>query len=232
MIAPASRVPPSLAAALVALAAGFLPGVPAYAGVVEVQVSLPVPQKIDVTGMRRVLIAGFRANDSPDLDVDVEYVRHLRSLLRHRSNFEIIDADAPPLPEQELADVVRNSAYWKRIAQRFSVDLIIAGVVDFEKLDKSGFVSEDIISPATGQRYRRTRYAEREAFNLAVTHYFFKGSTGEELYEGRLTEESVYEGRGNDPLTALQQLADRMAPEIMGIVMSREKSETRYLFTE
>ena len=85
-----------------------------------------------------------------------------------------------------------------------------------------------IIIGAGLERY----YAEREAFNLAVAHYFFKGSTGELLYEGKLTEESVYEGRGNDQLTALQQLADRMAPEIMGIVMPREKSETRFLFTE
>jgi len=220
--------PALLCAPAILLAAALL----ARAGVIEVQVSLPVPQRIDVTGMRRVLVGDFRANDNPDLDVNIEYVKHLRDLLKHRSSFEIIDADPPPLPEQELADVVKNAAYWKRIAQRFSADLVVAGVADFEKTDRSGFVSEDIINPSTGQRYRRTRYAEREAFNLAVTHYFFKGSTGELLYEGRLTEEAVYEGRGNDTLTALQQLADRMAPEIIGVVAPREKSETRYLFTE
>lgn len=204
----------------------------AGAGVIEVQVRLPMPQKIDVTGLRRVLVGGFRAGDNPDLDIDVEYVKFLKGLLKRRSSFEVVDADAPPLPEQELADVVKNAAYWKRIAQRFSADLIVAGVVDFERNDKSGFVQEDIINPTNGQRYRRTRYAEREAFNLAATHYFFKGATGELLYEGKLTEESMYEGRGNDALSALFQLAERMSPEIMGVLMPREKSETRYLFTE
>jgi hypothetical protein len=204
----------------------------ASAGVIEVQVRLQVPQKIDVTGMRRVLVGGFRAGDNPDLDVETEYVKYLRGLLKHKSTFDVIEADAPPLPEQDLADVVKNVAYWKGIAQRFSADLIIAGVVNLERSDRSGFVQEDIINPTTGQRYRRTRYAEREAFTFAVTHYFFKGETGELLYEGRLTEESVYEGRGNDALSSMLQLADRMSPEILGIVTPHEKSETRYLFTE
>ncbi len=225
------RVPrPRRPLALLALAA--LAVSTAAAGVIEVQVKLQLPQRIDVTGMRRVLVGGFRAGDNPDLDVEAEYVKYLRGLLRHKSTFEVIEADAPPLPEQDLADVVKNAAYWKRIGQRFSADLIIAGVVNLEKSDRSGFVQEDIINPATGQRYRRTRYAEREAFNLAVTHYFFSGATGELLYEGKLTEESVYEGRANDPLSSLMQLADRMSPEIMGVVTPREKSETRYLFTE
>ena len=219
-------------ASLAILALAAMPISPAAAGVVEVQVKLQVAQKIDVTGMRRVLVGGFRAGDNPDLDVETEYVKYMRGLLKHKSTFEVVEADAPPLPEQDLADVVRNVAYWKRIAQRFSADLIIAGVVNFDRGDRSGFVQEDIINPTTGQRYRRTRYAEREAFALAVTHYFFKGETGELLYEGRLTEESVYEGRGNDALSALLQLAERMSPETMGVVTPREKSETRYLFTE
>jgi hypothetical protein len=199
---------------------------------VDVQVKLPVPQKIDVTGMRRVLIGGFRASDNPDLDIDVEYAKFLKDLFRHKSNFEILDVAAPPLPEQELADVVRNAAYWKRLAQRFSADLIIAGVIDFERTNKSGFVQEDIINPTNGQRYRQTRYADREGFSLAATHYFFRGSTGELLYEGKLTEEAVYQGLGNDALSALFQLGERMSPEILGVVTPREKSETRYLFTE
>jgi len=201
-------------------------------GVVEVQVKLPLAQKIDVSGMRRILIGGFRSNDDPSLDIDVEYVKYLRELLRKKTTFEIIAAEAPPLPEQELDDVVANAAYWRRLAQRFSADLIAAGVVDFDRSDKSGFVSEDFINPVSGQRSRRTRYAEREGFEMAVTLYFFNGATGELLYEGKLTEEAVFEGRGNDALTALHQLSERSSPEVLGVLIPRQKTETRYLFTE
>ena len=204
----------------------------ALAGVVEVPVTLPITQKIDVTGMRRILVGGFRSNDDPSLDIDVEYVKYLRNLLRRRSTFDIIDADSPPLPEQELTDIVANTAYWRRLAQRFSADLIVAGVVNFDRTDKSGFVTEDYINPISGQRSRRTRFAEREGFEMAVTLYFFKGADGELLYEGKLTEEAVFEGRGNDGLTALHQLSERSAPEVLGVLMPRQKTETRYLFTE
>jgi hypothetical protein len=213
-------------------AAVLLSAAAAGAGVIEVQVKLPVPQKIDVTGMRRLLVGGFRANDDPDLDLEAEYTRFLRDVLRRRSNFEAVEADPPPLPEQELKDVVKNGSYWRRLGQRFSADLIIAGNLEFDRTDKSGFVSEDVISPITGQRIRRTRYAEREGFSLALSLYFFNGSTGDLLHEERLTEEAVFEGRGNDPLTALHQLADRAFPEVLGVLMPRQKSETRYLFVE
>jgi hypothetical protein len=53
-------VGPLAALVLAALPVGFL-----LAGVVPVQVHLPIPQKIDVTGMRRLLVAGFRASDHP-----------------------------------------------------------------------------------------------------------------------------------------------------------------------
>jgi hypothetical protein len=222
-----------LAAALAAFCAlGASAGPPVLAGIVEVQVRLPLPQKIDVTGMRRILVGGFRGSDDPTIDVDVEYVAYLRELLKKRSTFEIILSDSPPLPEQELDDIIANAAYWRRLGQRFTADLIIGGVVDWERSDRSGFIAEDFINPVSGQRSRRTRYAEREGFKLATTLYFFRGADGALLYEAKLTEEAVFEGRGNDPLTALHQLSERSSPEVLGVLLPRQKTETRYLFME
>lgn len=221
-----------LAPAVMALAAAALLAPPVTAGAVSVQIKLPIPQKIDVTGMRRLLVGGFRSNDNPDIDIDKEYVKYTKEMLRKRSTFEIIDVDPPPLPEQELKDIVNNASYWKRIAQRFSADLIIAGTVDFERSDQSGFIQEDVISPYTGQRMRRTRYAEREGFQLSSRLYYFKGSSGELLYEQKLSEEAVFDGSGNDGLSALDQLAERSSPEVLGVIMPQQKTESRYLFTE
>lgn len=204
----------------------------AWGSTVEVQIELPIPQKIDVTGMRRVLVGGFRASDDPSVDVDIEYIDYTRDLLRKRSNFEVIDVDPPPLPEQEVKDIINNRSYWRRLGKRYSADLIIAGILDFDRTDQSGFVQEDIISPITGQRIRRTRYTEREGFNLASTLYFFSGETGELLYEQRLTEEAIFPGRNLDGLAVLHQLAARSSPEVLGVLMPRTKLETRYLFTE
>lgn len=226
---PRRPAPLVLAAALTGWAA-MAP--PALAGAVPVQITLPVPQKIDVTGMRRLLVAGFRSNDDPTLDIDQEFIKQTRALLKKRSTFEVLEVDPPPLPEQELQDIIRNSSYWRRLAQRYSADLIIAGTLEFDRSDKSGFIQEDVISPYTGQRLRRTRYAEREGFNMTSRLYYFKGETGELLYEQRLSEEAVFDGTGHDGLTALLQLTERSSPEVLGVLMPRQKTETRYLFTE
>lgn len=145
-------------------AAGFcllgLAAIPAasYGGVVEVQIRLPAPQKIDTTGMNRLLVGGFRTNDHPTLDLDREINRSLRELLRRNTKFEILDVEPLPLPEQPIEDAIRNTAYWKRIGTRFGADIIVAGTLDFTSRDQSGFVQEDFISELTGQRVRRTRW--------------------------------------------------------------------------
>lgn len=215
----------------VVLLAAFVAS-PGFAGEVAVQVKLPIPQKIDVTGMRRLLVAGFRTEDHPELDVDLEFIDFTRDMLRKRSSFEILDVEPPPLPEQELKDIIRNAAYWRRLARRYTADLIIAGTLEFERTDKSGFVQEDIISPYTGQRLRRTRYMEREGFEMSSRLYYFKGETGELLYEQRLSEEAAFDGLGHDGLAALHQLTERTIPEVLGVLMPRQKTETRYLFTQ
>ncbi|HET9480185.1 MAG TPA: hypothetical protein VFP98_00380, partial [Candidatus Polarisedimenticolia bacterium] len=168
------------------LAAGLGWGA-APAGVVEVQVRLPSAEKIDTTGMNRLLVSGFRTNDHPTLNLDVELNRSLRDLLRKKSRFEVLDVEPLPLPEQPIEDAIRNTAYWKRLAARYNADLLIGGTLEFSSRDQSGFVQEDVISELTGHRTRRSRWAEREAFGMELGLYFFRGSSGELVYEDHFT---------------------------------------------
>jgi hypothetical protein len=52
-----------------------------------------------VTPFQRVLIAGFLAGGSEDVDANLETVRLLRSQLRSKSQLKVIDADVLPLLE-------------------------------------------------------------------------------------------------------------------------------------
>lgn len=216
-----------LAALLLVAPAGV-----ARAGVVQVQLRLPAPQKIDTAGMTRLLVAGFRANDHPSLDLDREINRSLRDLFRRKSRLEVLDVDPFPLPEQSIEEAIRNAAYWKRLGTRFNADLIVAGTLEFASRDESGFVQEDVISELTGQRQRRSRWAEREAFRMDLGLYFFRGSSGDLMYEDHFTEEMAFEGKGNDDLSVLLQVFDRVSEGILGIITPRARVETRYLFTE
>jgi hypothetical protein len=60
---------------------------------VEIPIETPIQPKLDVSPFQRILIAGFVAGGSDDVDTNQETVRLLRSQLRSKSQLRIIDAD-------------------------------------------------------------------------------------------------------------------------------------------
>jgi hypothetical protein len=65
----------------------------------EIPIETPIQPKLDVSAFQRVLIAGFVAGGTDEVDANQETVRLLRSQLRSRSNLRVIDADVMPLLE-------------------------------------------------------------------------------------------------------------------------------------
>jgi hypothetical protein len=65
----------------------------------EIPIETPIQPKLDVSAFQRVLIAGFVAGGTEDVDTNQETVRLLRSQLRSKSSLRVIDADAMPLLE-------------------------------------------------------------------------------------------------------------------------------------
>jgi hypothetical protein len=97
MIGPAPRNNKSrvLVGALAAIAAATVMacGPDTY----EIAIETPIQPKMDVSPFQRVLVAGFVAGGSEDLDTNQETVRLLRSQLRNKSSLKVIDADVMPL---------------------------------------------------------------------------------------------------------------------------------------
>jgi hypothetical protein len=63
----------------------------------EIPIETPIRAKLDVSGFQRVLIAGFVAGGTDDVDANQETVRLLRSQLRSKSPLRVIDADVMEL---------------------------------------------------------------------------------------------------------------------------------------
>jgi hypothetical protein len=82
----------SLTASLACAAA-----VAACAGFYEIPIETPIQAKLDVSPFQRVLVAGFVAGGTDDVDANQETVRLLRSQLRTKSTLKVIEADALPL---------------------------------------------------------------------------------------------------------------------------------------
>jgi hypothetical protein len=82
-------------AAMSALVAVF--AVACGADYYEIPIETPIQPKMDVSAFQRVLVAGFIAGGSEDVDANQETVRLLRSQLRTKSSLKVIDADILPL---------------------------------------------------------------------------------------------------------------------------------------
>lgn len=67
----------------------------------EIPIETPIRPKLDVSAFQRVLVAGFIAGGTEDVDGNVETTRLLRSQLRTKSDLRVIDTD--PLPLMEVA---------------------------------------------------------------------------------------------------------------------------------
>jgi hypothetical protein len=88
-----------LLSAVMAISAGAVAcGVASY----EVPIDTPIQPKLDVSPFQRVLVAGFVAGGSEEVDANQETVRLLRSQLRTKAPLRVIDADVMPLAEVVL----------------------------------------------------------------------------------------------------------------------------------
>ncbi len=86
----------ALAAGSAMLAASTLACSASY---LEIPIETPIQAKLDVSAFQRVLVAGFVAGGTDDVDANQETVRLLRSQLRTKSTLKVIDADLLPLIE-------------------------------------------------------------------------------------------------------------------------------------
>jgi hypothetical protein len=148
-------------------------GVAGCSSFIEIPIETPIQAKLDVSAFSRVLVAGFVAGGSDDVDANLETVRLLRSQLRTKSTLRVIDADPMPLVELAKDDAPASSAddagaaqatlpeiksekdlepyerlfanvdFWKRIGEEYQNPLIVTGTVLFAPESRSGFVQRE-----------------------------------------------------------------------------------------
>src|SRR3970040_1550482 len=69
----------------------------------EIPIETPIRPKLEVAAFQRVLVAGFIAGGTEDVDGNLETTRLLRSQLRTKSELRVIDAGVLPLVAVALA---------------------------------------------------------------------------------------------------------------------------------
>jgi hypothetical protein len=201
----------------------------ACSGYYEIPIETPIRPKLDVSAFQRVLVAGFIAGGTEDVDGNLETTRLLRSQLRTKSEMRVIDSDVLPLMdvaiENRTADgaagdnnapgVIRDDEdlepyehlfadveYWKRIGEEYQQPLIVTGTVMFAPQSRSGIVQRDqeVYDSFGRRRVVPVRtYLERKGFVLKPRFVFIDGRTGTVLHSENFREEVLYNANQTSP---------------------------------
>jgi hypothetical protein len=199
--------------------------------VVEVPVSLPVPPRLKLEGVKTLLVASFLVNDSDLIDINREVVRFLRNEFRKHTAFTIQNiTPAPAVPEQTLEDMAKNAEFFRWLGHEHGSDVIVTGAMHYTKRDASGFQDVDIVSESTGQKIRQTRFVEQEEFTFELDVLYFRGSDGSLLFRDRLRRQAVFRGTANDPISAFYEIGNSIAGDVVSVIAPRTQTDQRLLF--
>jgi hypothetical protein len=224
----------------------------------EIPIETPIRPKLDVAAFQRVLVAGFIAGGTEDVDGNLETTRLLRSQLRTKSELRVIDSDvlplqdvaterngdsagaapgAPPIKEQKDLEayehVFANVEYWKRIGEEYQQPLIVTGTVLFTPLQRNQIVQrEQEVYDSFGRRRVvpvRT-YQERKGFSLDGRFIFIDGRSGATLHSESFNEQILYNANQTTPaLSSYFELMDRLIPSFLSTLSSQKIKGTRIL---
>jgi hypothetical protein len=243
----------ALGSVVVALAAGA-----ACVSFYEIPVETPIHAKLDVSSFQRVLVAGFLAGGSKNLDPNTETARLLRSQLRTKSDLKVIDADvlslveevdkrrgAPAIVEDEepriknekdLAEyekILSDKDYWKKLGEEYQSPLIVTGSILFTEVAKSGMASKMQTTTDSSGRpaYSEVRsYVNMKGYALTPKFVFIDGRTGEQLYSESFHEEALYQEGTNTPaLSSYFELMDKLLPGFLNTLSTQKIKGTRIL---
>ncbi|MCP3981660.1 MAG: tetratricopeptide repeat protein [bacterium] len=194
-------------------------------------VGLPVPPRLELEGTESILVASFLTEENALIDTNRELVRFLRSEFGKRTGLDVLPVVPPPaVPEQRVEDLLANHEFWKHLSREYGADIIVSGVVRYDREDASGFQDVDVVSARTGQKVRETRFVDQEEFRYTLDLFFMRGSTGELLVRERMRRSLIFRGQQNDPLTAFYEMSDSIAADVLSVVVPRVRRDGRVVF--
>jgi len=211
-----------------------------FAGVLEVKLKLPLKPKLQIAGDEKVAIAPFiignngekKSDRASKVDVQSEFGRYLRKQLTKSTKLKLVDVPQTRLPGSTLKALEQNRDYWKDLAAKTGADYVVSGVLDFDINDKSGYRTEEYVSPADGRTYYRQVLVETTGFVFDIDIVVFNGDTGEKVLEDNFRDFKEFDQRNYDEILGLFENLRSLETQLVGIFVPQETSATRYVFTE
>ncbi len=213
----------------------------AVEAVVEVRLRLPVRARLDLAGRKTVAAAPFLvvsregSGESPrgtSIDVQREFERYLVKVLRRETTLKVLESGPVDYPTFDLDLLAQNRDFWRGLGEKLQADLVLAGSLDFDVQDKSGYRTEEYVSPFDGRTYYRQVLVEQTGFDYDIVLMVFDGRTGERLYFDNFKDFKQFEGEKADPLAGMFENLISLEDRIVGVFTQKTVEATRILMTD
>ena len=196
--------------------------------------------KLAISGDEKIAIAPFvianngeRRNDrAAKVDVQAEFQRYLRKQLLKTTKLRLVDVPPTRLPGTDMKALEANRDFWKSLGQKTGADYIVTGILDFDIADKSGYKTEEFVSPADGRTYYRQVLIETTGFVFDIDIAVFNADTGEKVLEDNFRDFKEFDQRQYDEILGLFENLRSLETQLVGIFVPQETSGSRYVFTE
>lgn len=203
----------------------------------EVELALPVRPKLALTSKERMYIGPFLRESRDDagaqrvtFDVAQEFERYLRRLLRKETKLVLhptIEGLRPPVSDPLQLTAQRE--FWRELGARTNVDFIVAGSIDFQVQDRSGYKTEEYVSPLDGRTYYRQVLVEQTGFSYDIMLQVYDARSGEVILEEPLKDFQERPERQFDEFTGMFANLYALENRLIGIFVPRTVRSKRIL---
>lgn len=228
--------------AAAALFAALLAAAPLAADL-EVRLRLPVRARIDLQGKSSLaalpfVVVGREGSQTIErlrgtsIDVQQEFQRYLLKVIRRETPLRVVETGPVDLPTFDLEALAADTAFWRSLGERTQADLLVIGSLDFDIQDKSGYRTEEYVSPFDGRSYYRQVLVERTGFEYDIVMMVFDGATGERLHADNFKDFKQFETEEADPLRGMFENLIALEDRIVNVFAQKTVEATRVLLTD
>jgi hypothetical protein len=213
---------------------------PALGGSVEVKLKLPQRARLDLQGRKTIAVVPFLVVSQEgaekikgrNIDVQKEFDRYLVKVLRRETELKVIEPGAVQYPTYALDQLAKQTDFWHALGERAGADLVLAGGLDFDIQDRSGYRTEEYTSPYNGRTYLRQVLVEQTGFQYDILMQVYDGKTGALLYQDNFKDFQSFEGEKADPLAGMFENLLSLEGRIVNVFTQKEVEASRILFTQ
>jgi len=217
-----------------------LAALPALAGSVEVKLTLPQRARLDLQGRKSLAVTPFVVVSQEgaekvkgrDIDVQKEFNRYLLKVLRRETQLKVIEPGPVDFPTFDLEQLAKQTDFWRALGERTGADLVLAGGLDFDIQDRTGYRTEEYVSPFNGRTYLRQVLVEQTGFQYDILLQVYDGKTGEVLYQDNFKDFQNFEGENTDPLAGMFKNLLSLEDRIVNVFKQKDVEASRILFTQ